>query len=380
MGDKEEVVVTIVNSNYPPSKGITGESAHELASFLVKKAVRVRVVHTNTDYLGGGVEKDPVGELVKIKALNWRQNRYSRMISSFLESYWLIRKASGYKNGPIIVMTDPQFLVFWASILLKRRKWFYWSMDIYPDAFVAGKLVSPNNIFYKIFSACIIKNPPSLLISLGNLQMEYLLAHYKKDIPGIILPCGIWENKNNDHLPDWRKTNKIVLGYCGNIGEAHSKEFLIQVINTFDTSKFLLILSLYGTKSDEVLNYARNKEGILIIESVPKKDLEFIDIHLVTLLPNWTHICVPSKAVSAICVGGAMLYCGPTDSDNWFLLNDAAWLIEDDDNIKATLINFFTNFSLEDLKQKKQKAQNIAGKLIQIKQRAFEQIYAESIK
>ncbi len=173
MDEKKSVAVTIVNSNYPPSKGITGESAQELASFLISKGLKVRIIHTDSDYLGGGVQEQPVGEIVKIKSRNWRRNWFYRLISSYLESYRLIKKAVKFNDGPIIVMTDPQFLILWAASLLKERKWFYWSMDIYPEAFVAGKLITPTNILYKQLKTAIINNPPSLIISLGTLQLAY---------------------------------------------------------------------------------------------------------------------------------------------------------------------------------------------------------------
>ncbi len=380
MDEKKGVVVTIVNSNYPPSVGITGESAHELATFLVNKGLRVRVVHTGKDYLGGGVQKKPIGEIVKIGSVSWRKNSYTRLIASFLDSYRLLKNAAKFKDGPIIVMTDPQFLIPWASHLLRKRKWYYWSMDIYPEAFVAGRLVSRKNVFYKILNNRIINNPPSLIISLGTLQLNYLLNLYKNNIPGVVLPCGIWESITRNEIPSWRKTNKIILGYCGNLGEAHSKEFLFKIIDSFDTSKFLLVLSLYGTKSKDVLSYAENKEGIIILENVPKEDLEFIDIHLVTLLPNWNHICVPSKAVSAVCVGGAIVYCGTIDSDNWHLLNKAGWLINEGSELQQCVNNFFLKFSLEDLANKKKHAHEIANDLLLLKEAAFEKIYEESIK
>ena len=56
-----------------------------------------------------------------------------------------------------------------------------------------------------------------------------------------------------------------------------------------------------------------------------------IDIHLVTLLQKWDHVCVPSKAISAVSQGSAILFESSELNDNWQLLKDAGWRINFND-------------------------------------------------
>ena len=124
-----------------------------------------------------------------------------------------------------------------------------------------------------------------------------------------ILPCGvIFHQTYESQLPEWRKLdNKTYFGYCGNLNDAHNENFLIEFIKAFDPEKHHLILALYGKKAQNVLELAKNYEGITILPNVPRSQLNFLDVHLVSLLTKYTHLMIPSKAVSAVAAGGAIL-------------------------------------------------------------------------
>src|SRR5688572_10491926 len=132
-------------------------------------------------------------------------------------------------------------------------------------------------------------------------------------------------------IPAW-KTNrdKIYFGYCGNCGSPHSENFIKQVMNEMDPVKHHMILAVYGTKAEQLKQFAKNNPAVTILSSVPRGELHHIDVQLITLINSWTHVAVPSKAVSCICSGSAMFFCGQKESDNWYLLQDAGWQVDDD--------------------------------------------------
>ena len=232
-------------------------------------------------------------------------------MAGLVESIRLVWKAKRLCGSPTIVMTDPPFLSTLASILLGRRNWALWSMDIYPDAYVANNLVSERNVFYRLLLRIVYRRAPTFLIALGPLQAKYLIERYRRTIPTVILPCGVFQAHAESNRPDWKTKNagKIILGYCGNLGEAHSPEFLKAVIDHLDPRRFHLVLSVYGAKSKEVLDYlGDNRLGITVVDCVSRQQLGCIDIHLVSLLSRWAHVCVPSKAVSAVCSGSCFLF------------------------------------------------------------------------
>ena len=367
----------ILNKNYPPNSGVTGYSASKLAEFLVNRGVQVKIVTTNADY--GGVRQDVnAGNIYQIRSAYQGKNKFLRLISSIYEGYQLTNCAAKLKISPWICMTDPPLLNLWVGIQAKKLKisWAYWSMDLYPDAFYAAGLAKKSGYLYKIISHFVKKNQPNYLIALGSLQAQYLSAEYKWSIPITLLPCGISKIKEGEIVPSWVQGDyEILFGYAGNIGEAHSAEFVIETIRQIDSKKHRFVLSVYGANANLVINRVKDMDAVIIVKEIAQSELQFIDIHLATLLPKWNHVCVPSKAVTSICQGGALLYCGSENNDNWRLLGDCGWRIDPDGDIKKQIKLFFDSLTGDDLRKKKTFSRLKSSELMRVELNAFEEIY-----
>lgn len=371
--------ITIVNRHYPPNVNITGENAWDLANYLIKNhQIDVAIVHIDRSYEGGGNKRQPVGKTYPIKTIYEGNNRILRYLSGFIDGYNLIRKAAKLNHGPIVVMTSPPLLPMWASRILgkKKREWILWSMDLFPEGFAASGEVSSSNFLYKYALKQTYKNAPSKIIALGPQQKKALDKKYNKEIEHVILPCGVFMDQyKTEQIPQW-KTNpeKIYFGYAGNCGNAHSADFIKAVIDSINPATQHLILAVYGIKADMLKQYAKDKEGITILSNVPRNELHHIDIHLVTLVNSWTHVAVPSKAVSSICSGSTILFCGNPESDNWFLLQDAGWLVEDNNNLKQNVRNTLEKITKKDIDAKKQNALRIAQELNKMVKKSYDTI------
>ena len=68
---------------------------------------------------------------------------------------------------------------------------------------------------------------------------------------------------------------------------------------------------------------------------------------------------IPSKAVSAVASGGAMLFCGNPESDNWDMLQTAAWLIREDADLSKQIKDYLADLTHESLLEKKQNARKL---------------------
>jgi len=367
----------ILNKNYPPNSGVTGYSASKLAEYLVNKGVQVNVVTTDADY--GGVRQDVnLGSVHRIPSVYQGKNKLLRLMSSMYEAYRLINSAAKLNVGPWICMTDPPLLNLWAGIKAKKLKisWAYWSMDLYPDAFGAASLVKKNGYLYKLISGVVKKNKPNHLIALGSCQAKYLNAEYEWSLPTTLLPCGISEIKENVVAPLWAQgDHEILFGYAGNIGEAHSAEFVIETIRHIDFKKHRFVLSVYGAHAKFVIDSVKDINGLCIVKTISQSELRFIDIHLATLLPKWDHICVPSKAVTSVSQGGALLYCGSKENDNWQMLGECGWRIDPDENISRQVEAFMQNLTNENLLRKKECSKIKSQELLQIEKIAFQEIF-----
>ncbi len=368
MERKNPISVTIIDRNYPPNKSIIAESASDLAKSLIDQGIDVTVVHTDGNYPGGGAEGVKHGTTHTVKSYYSGKQKIIRLFSSLLEGYLLIKKALKVSKGPIIVMTSPPLLSYWAARKFTKKNipWIYWTMDLFPEAFVANGLIKNNNPIYQHFLNTIYRAAPAGLISLGPIQADYLYEKYDKKLPTVILPCGVMVNKKKterqlQEIPAWKKDeNKIYLGYIGNLGEAHSDEFLINIIDNLDPSRHQLILVLYGSKADKVKNYIKDKtDGIQLLDYLPRNELAFIDIHLVSLTPDWVNLCVPSKLVSAVHNKSLFLFHGIKACDSWASFQDAGWIIEANDQSNEQVKRFLTTISKEEIQKKKDQAQQL---------------------
>jgi hypothetical protein len=360
--------VTIVNRHYPPNPGITGESAWDLAKYLIENhGIEVRIVHVKRNDLGGGQTRQPIGTTFEISTIYKGQKGILKLAAGFFDGFFLLLKTLRVRRGPVVCMTSPPLLPFWASWMLPLFgiRWALWSMDLFPEGFAADGVLKASNPIYRFVRWVTYGLAPSQLFSLGPNQANYIQNNYGKPIPTSIIPCGVLLDQARDFTsPDWRTDNsKIYFGYAGNLGDAHSSEFLLAFLNHFNPQKQHLVLAVYGTKSQEVLKAAEGKTGVTILKNIPRSQLHFIDVHLVSLLTKWTHIAVPSKAMSSVCAGGTFLFCGSKEADTWALLQEAGWHIEELDDIDNQVQVFLTQITLNEVLQKKIVANRVANNL-----------------
>lgn len=364
----------IVNRNYPPESGVTGASAAELANYLIAQGAEVTVAAINGTYAGGGDSRVPAaGKVHRLPAVYNGKQKALRLLSTLIEGRRLIRFAQRMNIPVWITMTDPPLINYWVA--RERRKglfqWVNWTMDLYPDAFEAAGLVTAAHPIYRHFDAVISRQNPDFIVALGPRQREFLNRRYGSDVPGVLLPCGISQSRKKDP-PDWfDDSGRIILGYVGNLGEAHSLDFVESTIRRLDPEKHRFILATYGAKADSLINSVKGAPGLTVLNAVRREDLYYIDVHLATLMPHWDHICVPSKAVSAICGGASVLYCGSDRNDNWTLLGAAGWRIDPEGDIDDQVKVWFQDISINLLAEKKAAARRVAGELEKMKQEAF---------
>lgn len=369
--------ITIVNRHYPPNLNVTGENVWDMAKYLIEKKHRnVNIVHIDRAYTGGGIKRNPIGNIFKVRTIYAGDNGLLRLFAGLWDGFFLIRKAKKIANGPIVVLTSPPLLPFWASIMLKKKEWVLWSMDLFPEGYEAIGTIKSTNPIYKFLIKYTYKFPPSKLITLGHGQNQVLQEKYNESIDSVILPCGVFnEYSESTEMPVWKKEpDKIYFGYLGNCGMPHSPKFVKAAIDSIDPEKHQMILVVYGIYAEEVKSHAQGKSGITILDNVPRPQLKFIDIHLVTLLPKWTHIAVPSKAVSSVCSGSAIIFCGNAESDNYQLLKEAAWQINDDENLKENLKKLVNSIDKEQLHEKRNFARTLSVKLSNLVNESYEEI------
>jgi hypothetical protein len=382
--NKSEVSVTIVNRYYPPNKSAIAEAANDLAIFLIENGCQVKIVHTDGDYPGGGeTGKKIKGEQHIISSFYDGQSKILRLIGNLIEGLKLIQKAQKINEGVIIVMTNPMLLNIWAGFILNRKKtpWIYWSMDLYPEGFASSHLIKKSNPIYKYFFRRAYLKKPNGMIALGDIQAKYLKDAYKKDIPTVILPCGVFLNNgsaedNNITIPKWKTDKtKIYLGYIGNLGQAHSIEFIKWTIDHLQPENHHLMLVVYGAKAHIIKEYIKDKEeGITLLDYMPREELKHLDVNMVSLISEWVNVCVPSKMVSAVHQGSAVLFYGSKNCDSWQDHKDASWLIEEGKNAEGQIKEFLNTVTHDVIEEKKANAIELPKMMTENTLKAYHEI------
>jgi len=358
--------VTFITRYYPPNPNINGESICDMAHYLQEHfGIESTIVTTDRSFDGGGSNRKPTGRVIFLKTLFKSNHPLFRFFSFLYDGFVLIRYALKFKSSLLVVTTSPPMLPFWASLFYgKKIKWALWAFDLFPEGFGATNMIRENNPFYKWVIRKTYQSNPSRLIALGPRQAGYILNQFKRDIPTSILPCGVFFYQDkSDTPPSWYEADKIIFGYCGNIHDAHNPEFIKSVVDHLDPTKHKIILALYGSKAPALKEYAWNKPGVVLTDHVPRSQLHFIDIHLVSLAVKWTHIAVPSKAVSAITMGCPILFCGSRDSDNWYMFQEAGWFIDESTGIDTQVQDFMACLSRAGIQDKKDKTAGIYEEL-----------------
>lgn len=365
--------VVIVNKYGAGNPSATGYPVKKMADYLFKEGIEITVVSIHTNYKA----RMPVDEevlpyrVIELRGLYNGTNKLARLAINLIDGFRLmIRSMFLPRHDLKIVMTDPPLLNAWAVLLrpLYCSRLMFWTMDLYPEAFVSAGLVSESNWIYRLLFAFVYSRVPDFLITLGEQQYNYLCRQYRRDfIPHIILPCGIYENEPSD-IPSWRIENKdkIIFCYAGNVGEAHNAAFLQELIVQLDPEKHLMLLRLYGCKAGNILNTVHNHPAVFVLDYLPQNEIQYVDVNVASLLSDWRHICVPSKVVSAICSGTPVLYNAHRESDGACMFSEAVWLISDQENIPVAVAQFLDRISLEVINMKKKFARKYAGELLRM--------------
>jgi hypothetical protein len=328
--------IAVVNQYYPPDKASTGWLAQELVEEL-RAALpdwRLRVIATDATYRGG-VEGDTAKEetdIIRLPSGNRLDNKLRRLIGSLQEGRRLANVATR-EADVVISMTNPPLVNIWMGHYARKRgrKYVEWTLDLFPEAFSSAGLISEKNPIYRYFLKRYSRNFPDFNLFLGPMQRDFVMGKHRKVGESAIVTCGIKRFQANGE-PAWRRehADKIVLGYIGNMGEAHSSDSLIRLVERADPERFRFLFSMYGAKVERVREALGNHPAVIWTEGLPDGDLPWLDAQIVSLLPEWTHVCVPSKGVSAICAGNPMVYIGVEQADIYQFFKDASWLVRED--------------------------------------------------
>lgn len=376
--------LAIVTKYFVPYSNVDSNAVYDLICLLLDKEpdLDIQVVTSASDYRTNiklrNFDENILDRItvhhIKNPAADF-DSKFLKLLFGIVEGFRLIRHAKKLNIESIITLTNPALIIFWALRMLQNRKLIYWSFDLYPDAFVADGLVKESNSVYKLVERWTYNRSPYGILALGEGQFDYLAGKFgEKKIKKFILPCGIHNVSKFNQPPEWYHPDKINLAYIGNIGKAHSVEFLKNAVQSASQKeKINLILSIYGYHADEIRRFieVQKIKNITITQSVKQSEMAYVDVHLVSLNHSWTHISVPSKAVSAVCSGGAIVFNGSKESDIWqMFIESSSYVTTEMESIDAVL----EGLTLESVQKQRAASGEMSKKLLTIEKETVEEL------
>lgn len=369
--------VDIIEKFSPRHPAVAGRSVKLMADLLYANGLDIHTFSIDATYKGQIAKRIELPyRVTELKSIYNGSNKMFRLVVSLIDGFRLI--FSSWKNADAdvrIILTNPSLINFWAILFkpFSRSRWIFWTMDLYPDAFCSAGLVKTENLVFRTIRHFIYCHTPDFMIALGEQQYAYLKSKYGKEIPHTILPAGVCSVRQVQHIPWWKEKykDKIIMCYAGNLGEAHDDQFLLRLIELLDPQKFIMLLAVYGAKAQNVLDKVKLKVGVVLTDHV---ELEFVDINVASLLSAWDHVCVPSKVVSAICSGTAVLYNASERSEGYCMFPDAIWLVRESDDYDLVIRKFYQSVDKDAINKKKQAALAYACQLNVMQEKAFRDI------
>lgn len=377
--------ITIVNRHFAPTKAITGRSVIELVEFLVPFFDKIFIVSVAVDYKGGtdnfeGRLNHPDKVVsIKVKCGGLKGGKISRLINSQIENFRIFQQIRNATSGPIISLTDPPMLQHWVQWIARStgRKWVYWSMDLYPQAFYSYLKITRLVSILEFLEKTIGRINPDAVIALGVRQEEFLKLRFTGNWRSVIINCGVIPSETNikSLRPSWAVSDgDCLFGYVGNLGEAHDREMVLMIIESLNRLKKRVIVSVYGTHAQWLRDRIHGLRFVKMVTSVLPDELNFIDVHIVSLVDSWTHICVPSKAVSAICAGATCILVCNKSSDLFDLLGEASFALDLWETQQSIIDQKIQRITSSAIIGKKEIAKRVRNQILANKEKGFNEI------
>ena len=331
-------IVFIEQFYYPEGWG-GAQLPRDVTIDLARAGHAVEVICGSDQYAAveGDSAEDPAASGVRIR-------RIPRLLGGDIHRHKLLRQLWFYacalpllllRRRPhlIVAQTNPPLVVPLAMLaaLVHRRPGMIVAQDVYPEVMLAHGMLRADalatHLLRRVFGWAYRR--ARAVVSLGPVMTDRLLA---KGVPrGRIVEICNWATGEetvvrgaaNRLRSTWGLDGCFVLLYSGNLGIAHDVETPIRAMQWLRgrVPNLRLVFVGKGSRLDQARALASGLglddvvqfRGFVPLELLPHS-LGLADAALVTLLPGFEGLVVPSKLLGYMARGVPTLYVGP-DSD-----------------------------------------------------------------
>ncbi len=286
----------------------------------------------------------------------WRPRfRQASFVGRLANSAWMIAAWTTLALRPrdrrpdvVLIGTDPIFAVV-AAIPIKlfapKIRIAHWCFDLHPEAAIASHMILASNPITRLvrrvmragYKRC------NLIADLGPCMRTILQQYRHSANEAEMTPWALVEPpKRAVSDPIVRRKlfgdATLTVLYSGNFGEAHSYRELLAVARLLrDSPDIHFCFATRGNRAAELMQAVGPEDSNISfatfasIEDLDKR-LAAADVHMASLLPEWSGIAVPSKFFGSLAIGRPILYAGPRVSaiSQWIEKFDVGWVVSMD--------------------------------------------------
>jgi len=334
------VRVLLINQTYHPDVVATAQHAHDLARHLAAHGHQVQVITSRSIYgqkgatlpareIIEGVEVHRVG-----RSLFGKAGILAR-VADFILFYVMsgLRAFTIKRPDAVICFTTPPFiaLVGWLMARIRRCKFVYWVMDLYPDLPVACGVMKPTSLVTRFCEAvnrfCLRRADRTVV--LGRCMKDRVLS--KKVDAGHVVHIGVWADQgevkpipreSNPFRKEWNLGDRFVVMYSGNFGLGHDVDTMCTAAERLKDDDSIRFVFVGGGKKKEIVEEFVTSRGLpncVLAPYQPREKLDAslscADVHLASLLEGVEGIMVPCKLFGAMAAGRPTIFIGHPTSE-----------------------------------------------------------------
>jgi len=332
----------LVNRFFGGAQTPTGRMLQDVAERLLADGHEVVVLST----LGGYVRAAPELSASQLPGFDVRVVSQGRSLPKVVNWVWFllhaILRVPFMRWDRCLLLTDPPFLVAAAPLarLLhgRSRRIFLWTMDLYPEALNAAGIVTSGSLLYRALRWLAAAGLGAVdgVVSLGPRQ-SLRLGQYRqwKDAASFTVVVPPWDHRPLPRPSDavdrlqerlgW-KGLRIAL-YAGNLGEGHTFEEFVAAarsLHTVGRKDWLFVFAVRGSRVAALREAAADLPNVKVMDYLPETETAALlwsaTVHLISMIPGWEGIIVPSKLYGVLQTDAPTLFVGPEDADTAYEL------------------------------------------------------------
>ncbi len=332
--------IILLNQAFYPDHAATAQHAHDLAKHLVTQGHQVAVVASRSIYgsKGAALPRRETVDGIEVhrvgKSIFGKASILARMFDFALFYLLALVKVMRLKRPDVIVpFSTPPFiaLVGWALKTVKRCRYVYWVMDLYPDVPIAFGIMKADGfgarLLERVHRFCFRR--ADKVVVLGRCMRDRLIG--KGTPPERIVLIPPWADVDElEPLPrdenplrkEWGLEDKLVVMYSGNLGLAHDIDTLRGAIVKLKDRDDIRFVFVGGGKLMAQMQAFCEQQKLPNTVFKPYQPRESIraslglaDLHLISQANAMTGLLVPSKLYGIMAAGRASVFVGQPDAE-----------------------------------------------------------------